>query len=66
MKSSPTPATELDLRTAQPLAKSAGVPYRPPATGSPIADWIDLMETVEALCLRWPEPDVEIGHDYRL
>jgi hypothetical protein len=38
-----------------------------PPSSDPIADWIDLMETVEALCPKWsaPEPP-RVGLVYRL
>ena len=36
-------------------------------SADPIADWIDLMETVEALCPKWPEPEPpRVGWVYRL
>ena len=36
-------------------------------SSDPIADWIDLMETVEALCPKWPAPEPpRVGWVYRL
>lgn len=66
MTSSPAPAPSAELSKDQPLADSAGVPYRAPPASSPIEAWIDLMKTVEALCPRWPEAELEVGRDYRL
>ena len=38
-----------------------------PRSSDSIADWIDLMEVVEALCPKWPEPvPPRVGWVYRL
>lgn len=38
-----------------------------PPSSDPIADWIDLMEVVEALCPKWPESKPpRVGWVYRL
>jgi hypothetical protein len=39
------------------LVADGGVQNALPASADPIADWIDLMEAVEALCPTWPAPD---------
>jgi hypothetical protein len=36
------------------LAREAGVPFLPRPALDPIAEWIDLMEAVQALCPVWP------------
>jgi hypothetical protein len=36
------------------LAREAGVPFQPPPSRDPIAEWMDLMEAVQALCPVWP------------
>lgn len=43
------------------FAKHAGVPCVPEPSDDPIADWLVLMEVVEALCPEWPEREVSIG-----
>lgn len=48
------------------LVAEAGMPYTAPPQGDAIEAWLDLMETVEALCPRWPTPEPRIGQDYRL
>lgn len=65
MNSSNPPVGNAEALHHQPLAASAGVRYCP-SYSSPIADWIDLMETIEALSPRWPEPQIEVALDYRL
>ena len=39
------------------LVREGGVPYRVTNSTDPLAEWIDLMEAVEALCPKWPERD---------
>lgn len=65
MNSSTAPVSNANVQCDPPLAASAGVPYRP-SYSSPIAEWIDLMEMIEALCPQWPEPELKSGNDYRL
>ena len=36
------------------LVREAGLPYRPPASGDPIEQWLSLMEVVQMLCPAWP------------
>lgn len=47
------------------LVGEAGVPYRA-VPADPIAAWLDLMETVEALASRQVAPGHVVGKDYRL
>jgi hypothetical protein len=35
------------------LAREAGAPFQPPPAPDPIAQWIRLMEAVQALCPVW-------------
>lgn len=37
-----------------PLVREAGIPYQPQPARDPLAEWIDLMEAVQALCPVWP------------
>ena len=38
-----------------------------PRSSDPIADWIDLIEAVDALCPKWPEREPpRVGWVYRL
>lgn len=39
------------------LVADAGVTHAPTHSDDPIAQWIDLMEVVEALCPEWPVQD---------
>lgn len=48
------------------LVAEGGVPYTAIPDGDPIAAWLDLMETIEALCPEMPPPESKIWHDYRL
>ena len=60
---------DYDRRQSAPilLVADGGQPHTIPASADPIADWLDLMETVEALCFEWPAPDSPAaGFDYRL
>jgi hypothetical protein len=36
------------------LLREGGVPYRPTHATDPLAEWMELMEAVEALCPKWP------------
>jgi hypothetical protein len=49
------------------LVADGGLADSLPPSSDPIADWIDLMEVVEALCLDWPAPEPpRVGWIYRL
>lgn len=49
------------------LAANGGLPRALPPSADPIADWLDLMEVVEALCPEWPMPEPpQPGWVYRL
>lgn len=49
------------------LIAEGGLQNTMPRSSDPIADWIDLMETVEALCPEWPAPEPpRVGWVYRL
>lgn len=54
------PESEVSLSPV--LVSEAGVPYRPVYIDA-VADWMDLMEAVEALCPHWParEPTLRAG-----
>lgn len=57
-------------RTDKPpvlLVAHGGLSNTLPRSSDPIGDWIDLMETVEALCPKWPAPEPPpVGWVYRL
>lgn len=49
------------------LVAHGGLSNTLPRSSDPIGDWIDLMETVEALCQKWPVPEPPpVGWVYRL
>lgn len=49
------------------LCADGGLQNVLPRSADPIADWIDLMEVVEALCPKWPAPErPRVGWVYRL
>jgi hypothetical protein len=49
------------------LARGAGVTFQPPPAVDPIAEWMDLMEAVQALCPVWPVRDKPMqGNNWRL
>jgi hypothetical protein len=49
------------------LVADGGLPSTLPPSADPIADFLDLMETVEALCPEWPAPEPPpLGWVYRL
>ena len=48
------------------LVREAGVAYAPLPRPDPFVAWIELMEVVEALCPRWPVPELRPGKGYRL
>ena len=49
------------------LAQSGNLRREPGSTAKSSVDArMDVMETVEALCPRWPERELSIGTDYRL
>ncbi len=62
-------AVERHPKTGAPilLVADGGLQDTMPRSFDPIADWIDLMEVVEALCPKWParEPP-RVGWVYRL
>jgi hypothetical protein len=62
-------AVERHPKTDAPilLVADGGLPDTLPPSTDPIADWIDLMEVVEALCPKWPPPEApRVGWVYRL
>ncbi|HEX5785288.1 MAG TPA: hypothetical protein VFY35_11210 [Burkholderiaceae bacterium] len=50
-----------------PLAREAGIPFKPSATTNvgvdPIAEWLGLMEVVQMLCPVWPVRDQPMQGD---
>jgi hypothetical protein len=48
------------------LVAEGGVEYRLSGSADPFAAWMNLMETVEALCPRWPQRERSVGGTYRL
>jgi len=48
------------------IAAGAGVAYEREGSNDSFADWMSLMEVVEALCPRWPEREPSIGTRYLL
>ena len=52
-------AVERHPKTAAPilLVADGGLQDTLPRSSDPIADWIDLMEVVEALCPKWLAPE---------
>jgi hypothetical protein len=49
------------------LVREAGVPFQPQPHLDPIAEWIDLMEAVQALCPVWPVRTQPMrGNNWRL
>lgn len=48
------------------LAADAGVTYLRAGSGDPLAEWIALMEAVEALCPRWPQREPVPGVEFRI
>lgn len=52
-------AVERHPETGAPvlLVAEGGVQNALPPSADPIADWIDLMDAVEALCQTWPAPE---------
>ena len=53
MNSSRKP-TDHDDAIAPVLVAEGGAAYRPLRSNDSLADWMELMEAVEALCPRWP------------
>jgi hypothetical protein len=39
------------------LVADGSLPQTLPPSAAPIADWLDLMDVVEALCPEWPVPE---------
>lgn len=66
MTSSPNSACKQHDFEAAPFAASGGAEYVGSPGVSSVDAWMDLMETVEALCPRWPKRELSIGTDYRL
>ncbi len=64
MSSTGTPKPKADRREPL-LVAEGGVRYRG-VPKDPIAAWLDLMETVEALASRKQVPRRVVGKDYRL
>ena len=49
------------------LVAEGGLQNTLPPSSDPIADWVDLMEAVEALCPKWPQrKPPRVGWVYRL
>lgn len=48
-----------------PLVADGGVPFRASQSDG-FVGWLDLMETLEALCPQWPAARPMLGDDYRL
>ena len=62
-------AVERHPKTGAPIlfVADGGLQNTLPPSTDPTADWIDLMEVVEALCLQWPAPEPpRVGWVYRL
>ena len=66
MTSSPKSVPKQLASDSAPFAASGGVAYVRPPSASSVDAWLDLMETLEALCPSWPERELPIGTDYRL
>lgn len=66
MTSSTNSAPKQRASDVAPFAASGGVACVRAPRGSSVDAWMDLMETVELLCPRWPERELLIGTDYRL
>ena len=49
-----------------PLVRDGGAPYTPSAQRDPFVAWMELMEVVEALCLRWPSRTLGSSGQFRL
>lgn len=64
MNSSGTPRPKADRR--EPLLAAEGGMHYHGAPKDPIAAWLDLMDTVEALASRKDVPRRVVGNDYRL
>lgn len=52
-------------RVADPLAGARVGPSALPGKGD-LADWVELMEAVEALCPVWPVAPAKMGGEYKL
>ena len=59
------PTSKGNARPPQ-LVAEGGAAYRPSQSADPFAAWMDLMETVEALCPQWPQRAQSLGGTYRL
>ncbi len=64
MSSSGTPRSKADRR--EPLLAAEGGLRHHGVPKDPIAAWLDLMDTVEALASRKDVPQRVVGKDYRL
>ena len=52
--SSSRKSTDRNDATDPLLVAEGGAAYQPLRSNDPLADWMELMEAVEALCPRWP------------
>lgn len=51
------PDANIDSDAPVILVADGGLPQALPPSADPIADWLDLMDVVEALCPEWPVPE---------
>ena len=55
------------VETLEVRSDEAGVPFEPPPSPDPLAEWLELMEVVQMLCPVWPVRDQPMqGRDWRL
>jgi len=63
----PKPDANVERHAPVILVADGGLRQTLPPSADPIADWLDLMEVVEALCPEWPAPEPpRPGWVYRL
>ena len=55
-----------DTKRTPLLVANAGLPYSVRPQGDSIEAWLDLMETLEALCPQLPMQKMRVGTDFRL
>ena len=48
------PVAEAAPRAPVVLVADGGLRRALPSSADPIADWVDLMDTIEAICPQWP------------
>ena len=65
MNYSPNSPTAQPDKVREPLARGAGVGFRPVDRGD-LSDWVELMELVEALCPVWPERRPAMAGKFKL